>query len=123
MTSEEILHSQLVTNTGISGIVANRVWPDASPKKATLPCIVYARISTEFVRTIHTSAPVAEKVYFEIHCFADKRSEAEELAGVVYNELGSSDFQIVSQTSEKITDLDEDVELSILGLEYWHSFN
>lgn len=123
MTSEEELAAAMTASTAVASEIGQRFWPDEAPKNAVMPCAVYARIDTEFTYTIESLRPKAEKVFFEVHVFARTRPDVERIATVISDSLGDAGFQATRRTSDKITELDEVIELSVVGLEYWHSFS
>ena len=43
---EENLYTYLQTKSGLTALVSTRVYPDTAPQTATLPFLVYARVST-----------------------------------------------------------------------------
>ena len=80
MSAESELHAALVGYSGVTSLVANRIYPYIASPKADLPLIVYERTSTEVHSTIHDSTPVAEKASVSASAWSRTRAQAEEIA-------------------------------------------
>jgi len=71
--------SKLLTYSGISSVVGQRMYPDVLPKNATMPAVILWRISTsrdhvvsDITRSAHTR--------IQVDCYANTRAAADSLA-------------------------------------------
>jgi len=67
MSLEQSLQNRATTDSTISSLVSTRVYPEAAPQAATLPYVVYSRVST--IRYPHITGPsgvVAARMQFDV---------------------------------------------------------
>lgn len=104
MSAETLLYATLSTNAAISSIAGARVYPDVVPAGQALPAVGFGRIGTEYSRTIHDNAPVAETVTLEVYCMAETRATAETLGDACITALSPAGFLVQDRRSEFDTD-------------------
>lgn len=100
MSAETELFDALTEAAPVAALVSTRVYPDLVPQDQALPAIGYARLSTEPVTTIHSSAPVMERVTLEVACMATTRAGADALATVSQTALAAAGFRAVDRRAE-----------------------
>jgi len=67
--------------TALTGVVAGRVYPEAMPQGATLPCIVYRRVSTPRAQAFGSGQTVVRsRPRFQFTCWALTAAAALDLA-------------------------------------------
>jgi hypothetical protein len=76
------LRTKLLSYAGVSTLVGQRMYPDALKQNATLPAIVYRRISTARDHDIGDVTRLAHS-RFEIICVAASRAAADSVADAV----------------------------------------
>ena len=59
MSLESLLFTSLTGNSGLRSLISARLYPDVLPQGATLPAVVYQRISTPRQHTFGAGCPVA----------------------------------------------------------------
>jgi len=79
---DQSLHSVLVSDAGVSAIVAARVYPLELPQEPTLPAIVYFKISSSRLTHHGTTSKYCEANY-QISCVAATVLGAKLLAAAV----------------------------------------
>jgi len=82
MSAETQLYAALSGWTGLTDLVANRIYPDAIPENVDLPAVVYVRAGTNPTYTIG-GALVCEDVRMAVTVWAPTRTEAEAVADQV----------------------------------------
>lgn len=100
MSAESTLYSTLTGAAPVIAIVSTRIYPDVVPQEQAVPCIAYARIQTEYVRTIHSAVPVAQTDTIEIACMSTKRADAETLADAVITAVAAAGFRPTDRRAE-----------------------
>lgn len=80
MSAEQQLYAALAGSPEIVAAVKTRIFPDVAPEKYEAPMIVYSRLSSEPITTIHDNDPVASKVQMTAHAWATTRPAAEAIA-------------------------------------------
>lgn len=86
MTPEEGLFAFLTADAGVSALVATRVYPNVAAQDASLPYIVYQRISTPRVGS-HSGPSGLAHPRFQLTCADDSYSGAKALADSVRSAL------------------------------------
>lgn len=81
-TIEEALKGLLVANAGINAVVAGRVYPVTHPQGASLPAVVYRRVSGQRVGQ-HVTASGLAHPRFQFECIATTYAAAKGLANLV----------------------------------------
>lgn len=92
MSAESLAWTTLTGDTAVAAIVGTRIYPDFVPQEQTLPAIAVSRVSTEYLTTINTDAPVGEIAALEIWCMAETRIAAESLANAATTALSLAQF-------------------------------
>mgnify|MGYP000864515468 CR=1 FL=1 len=100
MSAETVLYATLSAAAAVTAIVGTRVYPDVVPHDEDLPAAASARIATELVITMHSSAPVAETVVLEVMCMDESRAGAETLGDAVRDALGAGKFRILGRAAQ-----------------------
>lgn len=81
MSVETSLYSTLTGNSGVSALIATRLYPLVLPQKPTLPAATYQRISTRPVST--RSGNGLDFVRMQIDCYGATYANAKALAAAV----------------------------------------
>jgi hypothetical protein len=100
MSAETELYDALTEAAPVAALVSTRVYPDLVPQDQALPAIGYARLTTEPIGTIHSSAPVVERVTLEVACMASTRTGADALADAAATAMGAAGFRAVDRRAE-----------------------
>jgi hypothetical protein len=100
MSAETELYNALTGAAPVAAIVSTRVYPDLVPQEQALPAIGYARLGTEPIGTIHSSAPVVERVTLEVACMAATRISADALADAAATAMGAAGFRATDRRAE-----------------------
>lgn len=98
-----------------------RVYPQFAPQDASLPFVVYRRLSQEPIGTIHNAIPAATKSVFLFECFAQTYQGALTLASEVRASIQGSALEAypsVSAGEEYAPVVDEFMEP--VQFEFWH---
>jgi hypothetical protein len=99
----------------------SRVYPQAAPQDASLPFVVYRRLSQEPIGTIHNAAPIATKSVFVFECYATSYQGALTLADEVRASIQASSVEAYPSPSsgeEYAPAVDEFMEP--VQYEIWH---
>lgn len=116
MSAETTLYATLTASTGVSALVASRVYPDVAPQDVTLPSVVFERTDTEYVNTIHGTA-VAQRATLEVWCMAEGRSDAEQLADAVIAAVRPASFLTTGRRAE--FNAEQSVWAAVVTLDFW----
>lgn len=76
------LRTYLLAQSSVSTLVGQRMYPDVLPQGATLPAIVYYRISTERQHTVSDCLRHA-RARFQVDCYAESRTAAQSVASAI----------------------------------------
>lgn len=98
MSAETTLYSTLSAAAPVTAIVGTNIYPDQAPQELDPPFIVYERAGTDPTMTIHGTI-VATKVTVDLHCLADTRAIAEDLADKVVAALVSAGFEYLDRAA------------------------
>lgn len=79
MLLEEALKTHLAANAALSAQIAARIYPLILPQNATLPALVYAKISSMPEAYTHSGNPGLIESRFQFSCIAKSYSEAKTL--------------------------------------------
>lgn len=115
MTAESVAYTTLRDDGAVSGLVGTRIYPDFVPQEQALPAIAVSRVSTEFVTTIHTEAPVAEITSLDVWCMAETRVESESVADAALSALTAAHFAAVDRRPE--FDAESNVYAAVLTMQ------
>ena len=115
MSAEEDFYTKISTSPGVTALVGDRIYPDALPEECAYPAVVFSRAGTTPIMTID-SVMHGEDVQIAVAVWANKRSEADEVADEVVIALAGSDF--VYQSREAMYDPEVGMYASNIGLNY-----
>lgn len=117
MSAETELYSVLSGAAGVTALVGTRIYPDVVPVQKDLPAIAFMRSETEYVNTIHGTAPLAKVVTLEVGCMAAVRLDAEALADAVEAAVAVGGFIVVG----RVPDLESGVDYvsTVLTVKFW----
>lgn len=81
------VRTYLLTKSAITDLVSTRIYPDDLPQGATLPAIVYNKISTNHEHVVAGGWGLAgmANCRLEMECFSSTRSQANSLADLIKN--------------------------------------
>jgi hypothetical protein len=86
VTIEEALVHKLTTTSTITTLIGTRIYPLVFPAGATMPCLVYQRISTPRIHT-HEGASGLAQPRFQLTCWSATYGGAKALANAVREAL------------------------------------
>lgn len=98
------IYTVLTASTLITSLTTTRIYPVIIPQNATLPHIVYNRVSGDQVNGL-AGYLTMEKPKYQIDVYSDSYEQARTLAGRVHTVLNSSTLSVVLLSD---TDLYED---------------
>jgi len=79
MIIEAAAYAKLQTVTAVTDLVSTRIYPNHAPQAATMPYIVYNRISQQRIRHMTATAALRE-TRIQYDCIADDPMEARNVA-------------------------------------------
>ena len=97
MVAETDLYNSLSGDSTITDIVSDRIYSDIRDQTDSLPAIFFERIGTEFINTIASYDPVAEKAQISLTCFQTTRELADALVRAVITTTAASNFLCVDK--------------------------
>lgn len=100
MSAETVAYAALNAASAVTGLVSTRIYPDFVPQEKDLPAVAINRAATEFINTIHGSAPLGSIATLEVWCMASTRSAAEAVADAVVATLAAAGFSITNRAPE-----------------------
>ena len=118
------IQSDIITALSIGSptiSAGTRVYPQFAPQDATLPFVVYRRLSQEPIGTIHNATPIATRSIFVFECYAATYNAALTLAAEVRSSIQSSSLEAYPSTAsgeEYAPAVDEFMEP--VQYEFWH---
>lgn len=80
----EALRTQLLTYTGVSAIIGQRMYPDLLPVNATIPAVLYYCTFTSREHYLGGLSKFAEAT-FTIECYATSRSGCSQISSAIRN--------------------------------------
>ena len=86
MSAEATVFTVLSAAAGVTALVSARIYPDELPQDYVMPAIVFGRVATEIVATIHGTV-AARRARMQINCWATERLDAETLADAVLSAM------------------------------------
>lgn len=116
MSAETTLVSVLEQSAAVDALIHKRIFPDIVPMGEEIPAMSYVRTDTEFVRTIHSAAPIGSTASFELTCVATTRADADALADAVELALSAGGFQVMNRSAA--VDLETDLWAAILSASF-----
>lgn len=75
---EQVIVTKFTAHVGLAGEIEGRIYPNQLPQRATLPALVYTRISTLFYQTRDSSS--LERPRFQFDCWAESYGAARTVA-------------------------------------------
>lgn len=125
---EEFLFSKLSDDAGVSGIVANRVYPDGTENIQESPYITYRTAHSQSVRSLSGPSGLEAPV-IDIFCYSKKPKESKTLGGKVKDCLQPFVGTVAGVTVHDIRLLtwkdtfDENIKMHCrwLVFEIWHA--
>ena len=107
MSIESALFTALTTYAGLSTLIAARLYPDAMPQGATLPCIVYQRVSTPRTQVLGSTQAVAvSRPRFQFSCWALTASGALAVADQLRAALLATSYPVTLESEYTLRDPD-----------------
>lgn len=107
MSIEDAIFDRLDNHSGLSGMVASRIYPDQAPQNPTVPYVTYRRISTGRVSLLATDTDISMP-RFQMSAWSDDRDQAVAVAAQIRDA-----FQRYSGTNASIVILDSYLENEI----------
>lgn len=92
MEAETTLFNALSNDSNITGIVGNKIYSDIRDQGDDVPAIYFERAGTEFIHTIDSHTPQAEKANFILTSFCTSRESAEALTSYVIAATANNQF-------------------------------
>lgn len=122
MSAETQLYSTLTGAAGVTAIVgsgsAARIYPDFIGQEIVCPAVVFHRVETENITTIHSNAIQASRVALEVWCMAiSSRASADALADAVETAFAPSGFMPLNRRAE--FDPETETFATVLTVSYW----
>lgn len=110
---EASLYSTLTTYAGLTALISTRVYAEEMPQGATLPCIVYRRISTPRVQAFGSAQTiVSSRPRFQFTCWAPAQGGALVAIGVIGQvraALQASSYAVTFADERPLRDPDTDL--------------
>lgn len=89
MTLEEAVRKTLMDDTGVSGLVQSRIYPDIAIENTTFPCVVYSRPDSLPDEASYTlEGPGLFRTTIVLSALGRTSSEAHAVADAIYGALG-----------------------------------
>lgn len=98
MSAETDLYAALDADVPLAALVGEQIFPDFIPQERDYPAVVYQRVGTDPVQTIH-GTQVAEFANLEVACVAKTRAQAEAIGDAAETALLSSEFIVDERSS------------------------
>jgi hypothetical protein len=85
VTIEDTIPAYLATITGLSALISTRIYPMEIPVGATLPCVVFTRVSTPMESTHDSSGDTGDLVHprMQFDIWAATQGEASAIARLI----------------------------------------
>lgn len=116
MSMESDLRALLVAYAPLTALVSTRIAADRIEQGAIRPFVVYTRTATEPVQSLD-GAVHANKATFDVQCWADTRTSAEQVADAIQAALVADARAIVGRASGYDADLD--LEATVISVDWW----
>lgn len=95
MSIESLLFTSLTGNSGLRSLISARLYPDVLPQGATLPAVVYQRISTPRQHTFGAGCPVAvSRPRLQYACWAATPAAALAVCEALRSALQASGYAV-----------------------------
>lgn len=101
--------------TALQSLVSGRCYPVKMAQKATLPAIVYERVSSERETTLNRSEYVANTIIV-VNCYAATIAAARTLADSVKSAMNSAG--VVNELQDDSMEYDPETDLDFISMRY-----
>lgn len=91
MIAENSLYSLLSAATGVTALVADRLYPDAMPEGCAYPAVVFSRTGTEPIPSI-SGQNFGGTVTLSIGCWAKTRTDVDAVALAISTAVAGTAF-------------------------------
>lgn len=118
MSAEIDLVALLNADSGLTAVVGSRVYPAPAPSDVRLPCVVYRRTGTEYLRSI-SGAVLGSQATLEVVALADERRSAETLADTVVTALSGTAFELQGRAADDAGEGTDGLDAVFLTISYW----
>lgn len=115
MSAETNLKTTLDAASPLAALVSTRIYPDARPQDDILPAVVYVRIGTEYVPTIHGTIALT-RAQLAVLAFGVTRASAEAVADAAQTAVLAADFLLIN----RVGDFDADTRTYVVTLTIEH---
>lgn len=107
MSIESSLFTALSTNVGLSALIGARLYPDVIPQGATLPCVVYQRISTPRFQVLGSTQAVAvSRPRIQFSCWAGTAAGALAVCAALRTALLATSYAVTLDSEYTLRDPD-----------------
>ena len=105
MSIESSLFTALTGNAALTALIGTRLYPDAMPQGAVLPCIVYQRISTPRTQGFGSSQPViVSRPRLQFSCWALTASAALAVCAALRTALLATSYPVTLESEYTLRD-------------------
>lgn len=118
---ESLLFTALTADAGgLFTLIGARVYPESLPQGATLPCLVYTRVSTQRWQTLGSAQTVvASRPRFQFTCWALSAAGAVAVAEALITQLRGTSYAVTIENETVMRDPDtnlhrRDVDVFVL---------
>lgn len=115
MSAESDVYDALSGAAAVTAIVSTRIYPDVLPQETAYPAVVFTRIGTTEMTTIHGTS-LREFAVFQVSCLQTTRSLAETLANACAAALRAAGML----QQDRSASFDADMDLHVVALTYRH---
>ena len=108
---ESALFTALTASAGgLYTLVAARVYPEVMPQGASLPCLVYSRVSTPRFQALGaTQAVVVSRPRFQFTCWALTASSAIDVVAALRTQLLATSYAVTLESESVMRDPDSNL--------------
>ena len=106
MAAESTVFGLLSAASAVSALVAARIYPSVRPQEGALPCIVFERVETEIVQTVHGTF-VLSLATIRINAISTTLAEADAISDAVRTALAAHTH------TERLSTYDSDADVFI----------
>ena len=116
MSSENSLRGLLLADAAVAALVGQRIKADRAEAGTVIPFVVFARSSTDPIVTLE-GVLLAERVFFEIECWAHDRAQADAIADACADAIRGQGQDVSNRSATSDPELD--LQASILSVEWF----
>lgn len=98
MSAESQIYAALSGALAVTGLVAERIYPDAIPEDKALPAIVFSRTGTEPYVTL-AGVRFAEDVQYQVVSWAETRTAADAVGDAAEAALRAGGFTVTGRSA------------------------